>query len=204
MAITRLNNNSISSITALPSDAKLDTNDVVLLKTVTVSSSVASVEFKNGVDDVVFDSTYNTYKIFGINLDGDTAGDDFVAQISSDTGSSYKTSGYRCQMGQWYWDGSTKGTAHHTMTNGLQLIRNIDTNSTETAYFELTIPQPSVSNIQPLFSVGTSRDNNTTAFAQTFINSGFYNDSNISADAVRLKFDSGNIDGGVFKLYGYK
>jgi len=204
MAITRLNNNSITSITALPSAAKLDTNDVVLLKTVTVSSSVSAVEFKNGVDDVVLDSTYKVYKIFGSNLDGTTAGDEVLGQISSDTGSTYKTSGYRGTSLQYYYNGTTPGNAQHSWTSGIQLLRNIDVNATETAYFEWTINEPNVSNLQPLLSISTSRDNNATANTYLYISSGFYNDANIAVDAVRIKASSGNIDGGVFKLYGYK
>lgn len=178
-------------------------SDVALIKTVTVSSSVSAVEFKNGVDDVVLDSTYKVYKIFGSNLDGTTAGDEVLGQISSDTGSTYKTSGYRGTSLQYYYNGTTPGNAQHSWTSGIQLLRNIDVNATETAYFEWTINEPNVSNLQPLLSISTSRDNNTTANTYLYISSGFYNTS-IIVDAVRIKASSGNIDGGVFKLYGYK
>lgn len=204
MAITRLNNNSITSITALPSAAKLDTNDVVLLKTVTVSSSVSSVEFKNGVDDVVFDSTYKVYKIFGSNVDCTTSGDEIIAQISNDTGSTYKTSGYRGQALNYYWNGSAAGNAQHTFTNGIEVCRNVDSATTETAYFELTINEPNVSNLQTLYSQASHRDFQTTANTYLYISSCFYNDANIVVDAIRIIASSGNIDGGVFKLYGYK
>jgi len=43
MAITRLNNNSITSITALPSGVGGDVNDMKLLNTVTISSNLTSV-----------------------------------------------------------------------------------------------------------------------------------------------------------------
>ena len=179
-------------------------SDIVLIKTITVSSSVASVEFKNGVDGVVLDSTYTNYKVVGSNFDTTVAGDELVGQISNDTGSSYKTSGYRGTSNQTYNNGSASGTAVHNWTNGIQLARNMDTSATETGYFEWTINKPSTSSLQPLLSIGTNRDNNTTAYATLYISGGFYNDTNIVVDAVRVISSSGNIDGGVFKLYGYK
>jgi hypothetical protein len=200
MAITRLNNNSITSITALPSAVA---SDVVLLKTVTVSSSVASVEFKNGVDDVILDSTYENYKIFGSDFSTTVAGDELLGQISSDTGSSYKTSGYRGTSYQGYYNGSTAGEAQHTWSSGIQLARNMDENATETGFFEWTLNSPSTASLQPLQSIGNNRDNNTTANAHLYISGGFYNTS-IIVDAIRIVSSSGNIDGGVFKLYGYK
>ena len=180
------------------------TSDIVLIKTVTVSTSVSAVEFKNGVDGVVLDSTYTNYKVTGSDFDTTVSGDEMLGQISSDTGSSYKTSGYRGTSNQTYNNGSASGTAVHNWTNGIQLTRNMDNNATETGYFEWTINNPSTASLQPLLSIGTNRDNDTTAYANLYISGGFYNDTNIIVDAVRVISSSGNIDGGVFKLYGYK
>ena len=87
------------------------TSDIVLIKTVTVSTSVSAVEFKNGVDGVVLDSTYTNYKVTGSDFDTTVSGDEMLGQISSDTGSSYKTSGYRGTSNQTYNNGSASGTA---------------------------------------------------------------------------------------------
>ena len=179
-------------------------SDIVLIKTITVSSSVASVEFKNGVSDVVFDSTYTNYKVIGSDFDTTVAGDELYGQISTDTGSSYKTSGYRGTSFQAYNNGSASGTAQDNWTNAIHLTKNMDDNATETGYFEWTINNPSTSSLQPLLSIGTNRDNTSTAYATLYISAGFYNDSNVIVDAVRVISSSGNIDGGVFKLYGYK
>jgi hypothetical protein len=67
-------------------------SDVVLLKTQTISTGVASVDFVNGVDGVVFDNTYSVYEVHGIGLDGATAGAEIFGQVTD--GSSFKTSGY--------------------------------------------------------------------------------------------------------------
>ena len=179
-------------------------SDIALLKTVTVSTGVSAVEFKNGVDGVVLDSTYTNYKVIGSDFDTTAAGDELYGQISTDTGSSYKTSGYRGTSFQAYNNGSASGTAQDNWTNGIHLTKNMDDNATETGYFEWTINHPSTSSLQPLLSIGTNRDNTTTAYATLYISAGFYNDSNVVVDAVRVISSSGNIDGGVFKLYGYK
>ena len=179
-------------------------SDIALLKTVTVSTSVSAVEFKNGVDGVVLDSTYENYKVIGSDFDTTVAGDELYGQISTDTGSSYKTSGYRGTSFQAYNNGSASGTAQDNWTNGIHLTKNMDDNARETGYFEWSVNSPSTSSLQPLLSIGTNRDNNTTAYATLYISAGFYNDTYVIVDAVRVISSSGNIDGGVFKLYGYK
>jgi hypothetical protein len=179
-------------------------SDIALLKTVTVSTSVSAVEFKNGVDGVVLDSTYENYKVIGSDFDTTVSGDELYGQISTDTGSSYKTSGYRGTSFQAYNNGAASGTAQDNWTNGIHLTKNMDSNATETGYFEWSVNSPSTSSLQPLLSIGTNRDNTTTAYATLYISAGFYNDSNVIVDAVRVISSSGNIDGGVFKLYGYK
>jgi len=201
MPITRLNNNSITSITALPSGVGGDVNDAKLLKTITVSGSVASVDFVHGTDGVVFDNTYSVYKVFGLGLNVQTAGAEIFGQITD--GTSFKTSGYRSATQQTYYDGSTSGEAVQAQTDGIEILRNLDNNATETCGFELTIYEPYTNSYQVMNSISSGRDNNTTAYIYLETSAAFYN-SNIIATGVRVKPNSGNITGGVFKLYGYK
>tara|TARA_R100001509_G_C4773901_1_gene183967 strand:+ start:36 stop:653 length:618 start_codon:yes stop_codon:yes gene_type:complete len=179
-------------------------SDIVLIKTVTVSSSVSSVEFKDGVDGVVFDNTYTNYKVIGSDVDNTSSDAELLGQISSDTGSSYKTSGYRGTSFQAYNNGSNSGTAQDNWTNGIPLLKNMDNNTTETGYFEWSINNPSTSSLQPLLSISAGRDSDTTAYANLYLSAGFYNDTAIVVDAVKISATAGNLDGGVFKLYGYK
>ena len=179
-------------------------SDIVLIKTVTVSSSVSSVEFKDGVDGVVFDNTYTNYKVIGSDVDNTSSDAELLGQISSDTGSSYKTSGYRGTSFQAYNNGSNSGTAQDNWTNGIPLLKNMDNNTTETGYFEWSINNPSTSSLQPLLSISAGRDSDTTAYANLYLSAGFYNDAAIVVDAVKISATAGNLDGGVFKLYGYK
>ena len=67
-SLVKYNDQSISAITEVGSGAGV-TDDMVLIKTVTVSSD-ATVSFVNGTDDVVLDSTYPVYlfKLIQIHL----------------------------------------------------------------------------------------------------------------------------------------
>ena len=178
-------------------------SDIALLKTVTVSTSVSAVEFKNGVDGVVLDSTYENYKVIGSDFDTTVAGDELYGQISTDTGSSYKTS----DIEEHHFKRIIMVLllALHKIIGQMEYTtKNMDDNARETGYFEWSVNSPSTSSLQPLLSIGTNRDNNTTAYATLYISAGFYNDTYVIVDAVRVISSSGNIDGGVFKLYGYK
>jgi hypothetical protein len=178
-----------------------DPADVKLLATTTVSSGVASVDFVHGTNSVVFDSTYSVYKVFGVGLNVQTAGAEIFGQVTD--GSSFKTSGYRSATQQTYYNGSSSGEAVQAQTDGIEILRNLDSNATETCGFELTIYEPYTNSYQVMNSISAGRDNATTANIYLETSACFYN-ANIIATGVRLIPNSGNITGGVFKLYGIK
>ena len=199
--ITRLNNNSITSITALPSAVA---SDVVLIKTKTISSSTSSVDFVNGVDGVVFDNTYQMYKLIGSDVDGDFSGSHLDCRISTNSGSSYFSSGYRTVGQSVNYDGGSTSTSIIATVNGMRILDSIDSDSDENVWFELWLDNPSNSATMPMFKSNSAhRDNTTTAFAKSTHSGGFYNTA-VAYDAFEIRSTSGNIDGGVFKLYGYK
>jgi len=177
-------------------------SDIALLKTKTVSTGVASVDFVHGVDGVIFDNTYSVYEVHGIGLDGATSGAEIFGQVTD--GSSFKTSGYRSITSQSVYNGSSaQAGLPKGQTDGIELLRNIDSNANETAYFRLTIPEPYTNSYQIMYSFSSGRDNTTTANI-TLENSACFYNSNIIATGVRIIANSGNIDGGVYKLYGFK
>jgi hypothetical protein len=91
MALTRLSNQSLTSISSLP--AAISTGSLVLIKTVSFSS-VSSVDFIDGTDSVVLDSTYDNYKAVGYGIS-------FAAQkglvCRFRVSGSFVTSGYETQ-----------------------------------------------------------------------------------------------------------
>ena len=85
--------------------------DYVHIKTQTVTSGVASVNFVNGSSGTVFDGTYERYMVFVQDL---ITADDNSAQarvrISSNGGSSYITSGYLSNGWRSYSKSGTGGS----------------------------------------------------------------------------------------------
>ena len=64
MSIVKLNNNGVKNATAFGSITGL--GNLILIKTVTLASAAATIDFVNGVSDVVLDGTYKEY-IFYLN-----------------------------------------------------------------------------------------------------------------------------------------
>jgi len=179
-------------------------SDVVLIKTKTISSSTSSVNFINGTDGVVFDNTYQMYKVIGSDVDVTSSGSNLDCRISTDTGSSYIGSGYKTVGESINYDGGSTSSSIIATVNGMRILDATDSDSDENIWFELWLDNPSNSATMPIFKSNSAhRDNTTTAFAKSTHSGGFYNTA-VAYDAFEIRATTGNIDGGVFKLYGYK
>ena len=86
-------------------------SDIVLLKTKTISSSTSSIDFVNGADGVVFDNTYQMYKVIGSDVDVSSSGSNIDCRISTDTGSNYIGSGYKTVGESINYDGSSTSSS---------------------------------------------------------------------------------------------
>ena len=187
--------------------ASLDSNEqnsVILITTKTITTSTASVDFVNGTDGVVFDNTYQMYKVVGSDVDVTSSGSHLDCRISTDTGSSYIGSGYKTVGQSVNYDGGSTSTSIIATVNGMRILDATDSDSDENVWFELWLDNPSNSATMPIFKSNSAhRDNTTTAFAKSTHSGGFYNTA-VAYDAFQIRATTGNIDGGVFKLYGYK
>jgi len=87
MSLTKISNNALSNITALP--ASIPTGALTLLSIQTANNAV-SIEFVNGSNGVVFDNTYKIYvfKYIEIHPEEEDASE-LKFQVSTDTGSTY-------------------------------------------------------------------------------------------------------------------
>ena len=199
MAINLANNNSLANITALPSS--ISGGGMTLISEQTASSS-ATIDFTSGIDD-----TYDEYVLKFINAHPQTDNVNFEFQGSTNGGSSYGVS-----------ITSTSFRSHADSAGG----------STEISYLTGQDLANSTS-FQKLAnaSSGDHDDGNSgtihlfspasTTFVKHFITTSFYiaqNDSVINRfeagyfnstsaiTAIQFKFSSGDIDSGIFKLYG--
>ena len=104
------------------------------------ASGAASVEFKNGVSDVVLDSTYIMYKLIGYDIT--VTGDDSNTQLqfSTDAGSSWITSGYDTIIQRIREDAFNSNGASTADAMNLNSVGN---STNEECGFEFTLLYPS-------------------------------------------------------------
>ena len=197
MAIKVANNQSMTGITAMPS--AISGGAWTLLSTQTASSS-ATLSFTSGLD-----STYDAYCFKFINLHPATDDVKLVFQGSIDGGSNYNV----------------------TMTNSYFLAQHDEADSATTLTYSGADDQAQGTAFQRI-NESTGADNDqcvsgqlylfspsSTTFVKHFMSrsatqfdnindsycAGYFNTTS-AINAMQFKFNSGNTDAGVIKLYG--
>jgi hypothetical protein len=199
MALVKYNNNSISSVTALDSMAS---GSMVLLNTNTITSGVSSSDFTSNID-----STYDTYIFKFINMHPATNNVKWTFQSDTGTNTNYNQtitstdfisqhseSGSATELGYASANDQAQGTAFQPMG---QLIGN---GNDECVSGTLHIFNPSSSVFVKHFIANTNVYRQDDYTRQHFT-AGYFN-TTTALTRFRFKFDSGNIDSGVIKMYG--
>lgn len=150
-----------------------------------VSSAVADVEFTNL-------STSGENYLFIWNGIDSTANstEDFLCQVSTDNGSSFRTSGYKSALFQHYSDGAQNDTFSTTGFFLSEAQSSSDTSEGNNGYMYLMNMQSS----QKTAYIGNNVTMGDTNRVRNNVYGGFY-DTAEDTDAVRFKFESGNISG---------
>jgi hypothetical protein len=180
---------------------------MVLIKTVTASNA-ATVSFVHGSSSVVLDSTYPIYKFEFINMHPITTNRIFSVGFrdgSTDYDATKTTTSFRSIHTENNNTASVAYTANDDIAQGTgfqSLANGVGAGNDESLSGEMYVFNPS-----------------STTFVKHFIATvNFYEDANMSVqhftsgycnvtaaiDAVQFKMSSGNIDSGIFKLYGIK
>ncbi|MBD1146410.1 hypothetical protein IDH09_01520 [Pelagibacterales bacterium SAG-MED28] len=173
---------------------------LVHIKTQNVTSGVASVDFNHGSSGVVFDSTYNAYKLIVSDMRIATDNQKLHIRYSTDAGSSYLTSNYD-------FSGMTRDSNSGTDNFNSASDSDIRIHQTgqgsaaaESMGLEINIYKPSTTDTRKLVHgtiVGISQHARTL--------SGYFSGSNTSTAAItgfQIRSGSGNIDRGNFSLFG--
>tara|TARA_Y100001937_G_scaffold33501_1_gene47771 strand:+ start:753 stop:1379 length:627 start_codon:yes stop_codon:yes gene_type:complete len=206
MSLTKISNQSLSSITSLP--ATLATGALTLISTQTASSS-ASISFTSGLD-----STYNSYIFKFINIHPATNATYFQMNLSSDGGSNYNVTKTNAAFESINTEtSSTTRLLYSTTANGdlaqstgnLSLSETIPTSTGEDdmcANGTLQLFNPSSTTFVKHFisTMQQNADGGVIYSWQRFI--GGYANTTSAIDAIKFEMSSGNIDSGVIKLYG--
>ena len=197
MAIIKPNNNTLSSITALP--AAIPTGSVVKLQTQTASSS-SSITFTS----TYITSTYKKYFLDYTNIVISSDGGNIASTVSADNGSNYITSGY-----YYYRMISNSGTSSNAVvsssgTNNSSLLMlgtgdGLGTSTDESGSGRMTIFDPNSADSKFFICEGIQITNNG-ALAQQYIYQGLINSSAINN--IKISPNTGTIVSGTFTLYG--
>ena len=114
-----------------------------LIKSQTITSSTASMLWIDGTNDVVLDNTYKCYVLLMTDYLASADESDLDVQISTDTGSSYKTSGYYSIGAEGYTGGAGTGANHLSYTDSMVARNHVGNATTETIQGQLWIYNPS-------------------------------------------------------------
>ena len=197
MPLIKYNNQSLSSITALPSG--VPSGKLKLISSQTASNS-ASISFTSGLT-----STYKVYKFVFVNIDPVTDMADFSFNMSTDSGSNYnvaKTSTFFLAQHQ----GSTgsfgslgyvtaydlaQGTGFQRLTDALE----VDVASANMSG-SLILFNPSSTTYVKHFLYVDSEYGNDVFIVNSFVAG--YGNTTSAVNAIQFKFDTGNFSGTIY------
>jgi hypothetical protein len=197
MPLIKYNNNSLSSITALP--ASIPTGKLKLISSQTASNS-ASISFTTGLN-----STYKVYKFVFSNIHPATNGSEFQFNLSTDSGSNYNVTKTSTHFIAQHGEDDTTAFTYSTggdlaQSTGFQSMSTSTKNDNDSALSgSLQLFNPSsttyvkhyISNINTMHQDSKSKN----AFVAG------YGNTTSAVNAIQFKFNSGNIDAGTIYLY---
>ena len=206
MALVKLNNRGVRSVSTFGSISSLGT--YTFIKKLTASSS-GTLSFVDGSSDVVLDNTYPLYKFEFINLHPSHDNLDLQFNGSADTGSNYNVTKTTSFFRTEHDEGDTgtelayntgrdvaQGTGFATLIGG----PGNDNDQATSGYLYLFNPSSTTYVKHFLASLNTSTDDNKSR--NSFV-SGYFNTTS-AIDAIQFKNASNDIDAGKIKLYGLK
>jgi hypothetical protein len=198
MPLIKYNNQSLSSLTALP--AAIPTGKLKLISSQTASNS-ASISFTTGLN-----STYKVYNFVFVNIHPATDNVNFTFNMSTDSGSNYNVTKTTTFFQSSHKEDGTGGVLGYE--TGLDLaqstaFQNITNNggndNDQNCNGTLTLFNPSSTTYVKHFISNSSNytggDFNTNNFVAG------YGNTTSAVNAVRFQMSTGNIDAGTIYLY---
>ena len=184
------------------------TQKLFLIKNIDASSS-GTVDFVNGSSSVVLDNTYKTYLFRIINVHPSTNSGGFAVNFSIDTGSNYNVTKTTTSFVAQHAEANNvaelaygSGYDLAQSTSDQEITQNIYATDDNSGCGNLYLFNPSSTTFVKHF---ISETGSMFANARAWHNfvAGYCNTTS-AIDAVRFKFDTGNIDSGRIALYGIK
>ena len=209
MSLIKYNNRSIKDLTTTPAAAGGGgAGALVHIKTLTASGD-STLNFVNGTNGVVLDSTYPIYKFEFINMHPSADGDYFRINFSIDTGSNYNAVKTATHFYSVHGEGdSPAAVAYDTdedkaqSTADLTIAPSIGTDNDQAFSGSMFLFNPSSTTFVKHF-ISTINEAHSDDFSVSINVAGYVNTTS-AVDAIKFIYTSGNIDLGKIKLYGIK
>jgi len=197
MALTKLNNNGIAGVTALPSSIAL--GDMTLVSSATASGS-ATIDFTLG--------DYKEYQFYFVNIHPANNAEIFTFNGSTDNGSNYNVTKTSTFFYSYHNESDTEtrldyeaGQDLAQSTNYQDLTGQIGNDNDQNASGYLHIFNPSSTTYVKHF-IGQSQITEATDYSFTSHLAGYMNTTS-AINAIQFKFrTSNNIDSGTILMYG--
>ncbi len=191
-------------------DASIPTGKMTLIKTLTASSS-ATLSFVDGTSDVVLDDTYDEYVFKFYDIHPATNRAIFQFQADTGTNTNYNITATTSYFQSYHKEndgGAALGynDSHDDAqsTSFLNLTTHNSNDNDSATSGNITIYQPSSSVFVKHF-ISTFNHMYTEIGGDKYswedFKAGYFN-TTTALTRFQFKFDSGNIDSGVIKLYG--
>jgi len=199
MPLIKYNNQSLSSLTALP--ASIPTGKLKLISSQTASNS-ASISFTTGLN-----STYKVYKFVFVDIHPRTNDVNFLFNFSTDSGSNYNvtktTTFFRAYHSENDASTSLAYESGRDMAQGTGFVELSSANGTDadkslTGSFTLFNPA-STTYVKHFISVTQHMTENGNELSMNNYSAGYANTTS-AVNAIQFKMQSGNMDG---KIYLY-
>jgi len=202
MPLIKYNNQSLSSITALPSG--VPSGKLKLISSQTASNS-ASISFTTGLN-----STYKIYKFVFVDIFPTVDATIFFSfNLSTDSGSNYNVTKTSTNFTSAHNEADTDSTLSYrtnadlAQSTGFQRLggyTEASTGSDESMVGTLMLFNPASTTYVKHFIANTQVYGDANYSTQSFIAG--YGNTTSAVNAVQFKFESGNISAGKIYLYG--
>jgi hypothetical protein len=192
-----------ASVSAVTSFANASGGTLILLSTQTASSS-ANISFTTGLD-----STYDEYIFSFINMHPANDGVQFSFNMSTDGGSNYNVTKTTTAFDAYHNESDTTTALSYATGDDLAQSTSFQRINAETGNDNdqsvsgtLTLFNPSSTTYVKHFIARTNNYYYTDFSLEKYVAG--YGNTTSAVNAVQFKFESGNIDDGIIKLYGVK
>jgi len=183
-----------------------DTNQLVLIKTLTADNSATTLTFVNGASGVVLDGTYKTYLFKFINMHPVSNQVDLQVNFR-DGGTAYDATKHTTYFETYHAEDNSGAAVGYVtgldIANGTgfqTLHRYVGNGADECSAGEMYLFNPSSTTFVKHF-MSESLNYTGNNFTNTTRVSGYVNVT-AAIDGVQFKSSSGNIEAGTIKLYG--